>query len=57
MPVPQAAPFLGKFMTSEQLGHINAGIPPTFGWGGMYAQGECLLIPSTRHLYCIGNPK
>ena len=56
MPVPQAAPFLGKFLTSEQLGQINAGIPPTFGWGGMYAQGERLLIPSTKYLYCIGNP-
>ena len=53
MVAPQGERFISKDLPRSALAEICAGIPTTFGWGGMYAQGDRLLIPSTKYLYCI----
>ena len=54
--VPQAQRFISDTLNGHHLGGGDSGLPRRFGFGGLFAHGNRLLIPSVTHLYCIGDP-
>ena len=52
--IPQAQRFISETLNGDHLGSQDAGLPGNFSYGGPFAHGHRLLIPSLTHLYCIG---
>ena len=52
--IPQAQRFISETLNGDHLGSQDAGLPSNFSYGGPFAHGHRLLIPSLTHLYCIG---